>query len=65
MSNSTLPSQTHTKGIDPEKFKQMIANLAYLKSEKRGFIVGYEMEDWLAAEQELNEQYDYASRPAE
>ncbi len=65
MSNSTLPSQTHTKGIDSDKVNELIAELAYLKAEKRDFVSGYEMEDWLVAEQEINKQYDYASRPAE
>ena len=30
-----------------------IAELAYLKAESRGFEPGYELEDWLEAEQEL------------
>ncbi len=30
-----------------------IAELAYYKAEKRGFAPGYELEDWLEAEQEF------------
>ena len=30
-----------------------IAEIAYLKAESRGFEPGYELEDWLEAEQEL------------
>ncbi|MGZ4954490.1 MAG: DUF2934 domain-containing protein [Methylobacter sp.] len=30
-----------------------IAELAYYKSENRGFAPGYELEDWLEAEQEF------------
>ncbi|MGZ5008842.1 MAG: DUF2934 domain-containing protein [Methylobacter sp.] len=30
-----------------------IAELAYYKAENRGFISGYELDDWLAAEQEF------------
>jgi len=30
-----------------------IAELAYYKAENRGFAPGYELEDWLAAEQEF------------
>ncbi len=30
-----------------------IAELAYYKAEKRGFTPGYELEDWLEAEQEI------------
>lgn len=33
-----------------------IAELAYLKAEKRGFEPGHEMEDWLEAEVELNQE---------
>ena len=36
-----------------------IQELAYLKAEKRGFAPGHELEDWLEAEQEV----DDASRP--
>ncbi len=31
-----------------------IAELAYYKAEQRGFEPGHEMDDWLAAERELN-----------
>jgi len=30
-----------------------IAELAYLKAERRGFAPGYELDDWLEAEQEV------------
>jgi hypothetical protein len=43
-----------------ERHRQ-IAELAYLKAEQRGFEPGHEMEDWLAAEAEV----DKASRPLE
>ena len=33
----------------------VIAEAAYFKSEKRGFQIGHEIEDWLEAEQELAE----------
>ena len=33
---------------------QMIAEAAYYRAERRGFVPGYEMEDWIAAEIELN-----------
>jgi len=33
----------------------LIAEAAYLKSEKRGFAPGFEEADWLEAEQELAE----------
>ncbi len=31
-----------------------IAELAYFKAESRGFLPGYELSDWLEAEQELS-----------
>ena len=33
----------------------VIAEVAYYKAEKRGFAPGNEMQDWLEAEQEINE----------
>jgi hypothetical protein len=32
----------------------MIAEAAYLRAERRGFIPGHESEDWLAAEVEVD-----------
>ena len=43
-----------------ERHRQ-IAELAYYKAEQRGFAPGHELEDWLAAEAEV----DQASRPLE
>ena len=37
-----------------QSYKANIAEVAYLKAESRGFIPGYEVDDWLAAEQECN-----------
>jgi hypothetical protein len=33
-----------------------IANLAYLKAQRRGFAPGHELEDWLAAEEEVDQR---------
>ena len=33
---------------------QEVAETAYLKAEKRGFLPGYELSDWLEAEQEVS-----------
>jgi hypothetical protein len=46
----------NTIPIDPDKFREMVAERAYSKSEKRGFIAGHEMEDWLEAEEEIKNQ---------
>jgi len=43
-----------------ERHRQ-IAELAYYKAQQRGFEPGHELEDWLAAEAEV----DKASRPLE
>ncbi|HTW39046.1 MAG TPA: DUF2934 domain-containing protein [Steroidobacteraceae bacterium] len=32
----------------------MIAKAAYLRAERRGFVPGFEDEDWLAAEKEVD-----------
>ena len=37
-------------GIEPEVRRQMVAIEAYFLAERRGFAIGYEVEDWLAAE---------------
>lgn len=39
---------------DDEKYSD-IAECAYFKAEARGFRSGHEMEDWLAAEIEINQ----------
>jgi hypothetical protein len=33
--------------------RSIIAEAAYFRAEKRGFVLGHEMEDWLAAEIEV------------
>ncbi len=43
---------------DEERHRK-IEELAYLKAEQRGFVSGYEVQDWLDAEKEV----DDASRP--
>jgi hypothetical protein len=48
--------------IDPDKFRKMIAECAYYKAEKRGFAAGHDIEDWLEAEQEINNQRFYWSQ---
>jgi hypothetical protein len=39
--------------IDSDVLRDMIAEAAYFKAEKRGFVPGDEMEDWLKAEKEI------------
>ena len=40
--------------VSPEARHAMIAEAAYLRAERRGFAPGREMEDWLAAEKEID-----------
>lgn len=52
--------QKSNKGVFGEdRFKKMVAERAYCKSEKRGFVGGHEMEDWIEAESEIKNQYFY------
>lgn len=49
----------HIGVIESDKLRQMVAERAYYKAEKRGFTDGYEMQDWLDAESEVREQCAY------
>jgi hypothetical protein len=40
--------------VSDEARRSMISEAAYLRAERRGFIAGYEVEDWLVAERELD-----------
>jgi hypothetical protein len=39
-----------------ENRRASIAEAAYFKSERRGFVPGHEIEDWLAAEEEVDQR---------
>ena len=41
-------------GVTPEARHALIAESAYLRAERRGFMPGREAEDWLAAEAEVD-----------
>jgi hypothetical protein len=55
------PSMPRQSGELLEERHRQIAELAYYKAQQRGFAPGHELEDWLAAEAEV----DKASRPLE
>lgn len=55
-------SQQNNHNIDPDKFRGMVAERAYFKAEKRGFVAGHEIEDWLEAEQEVSNQCHHWSQ---
>jgi hypothetical protein len=40
----------HCNPVVPDKFREMVADRACFKAEKRGFAAGHEMEDWIEAE---------------
>jgi hypothetical protein len=40
--------------IDPDKRRSMVAEAAYFFAEHRGFEPGYEINDWLAAEDQID-----------
>jgi hypothetical protein len=46
-----------------ESREARIAEAAYWRAERRGFVAGQELDDWLAAEREIDE--DLAKRSAE
>ncbi len=45
-----------TPTVSPEHRYHMIATAAYFLAERRGFAGGYEMQDWIAAEAEIDAQ---------
>jgi len=52
---SQLSSITPTEvGMSDDARRAMIAEAAYLRAEERGFAHGYELEDWLTAESEVD-----------
>ncbi|HEY8506795.1 MAG TPA: DUF2934 domain-containing protein [Steroidobacteraceae bacterium] len=50
----TSSASSGPKSITPEMRRAMIAEAAYLRAERRGFAPGGEVEDWLAAEREVD-----------
>lgn len=42
-----------TARIPNQDYQEMVSQAAYYKAEQRGFIPGYEEEDWLEAENEI------------
>ena len=46
-------SDPNFKISDEEAKRRLIADIAYLSAEERGFAPGYELDDWLQAEQEV------------
>ena len=57
MTHSNTPNNSYYENINLDKFHKMVAECAYRKAEKRGFIAVYETEDWLEAGQEISNQF--------
>lgn len=51
---STASARKLDVAIDPERRRALIAEAAYLRAERRGFVPGHEEEDWLTAEAEVD-----------
>jgi hypothetical protein len=57
MDKKPLPVRAMPPATEPgePQRKSLIAEAAYYRAEKRGFAPGEELEDWLAAEKEIDE----------
>lgn len=50
--------------VSPDVRRNMIAETAYYRAKRRGFAPGYEIEDWLAAECEVDTALTIGVAPA-
>jgi hypothetical protein len=53
-----VAAQPPTLEVSADARRGMIAEAAYLRAERRGFAPGYELEDWIAAENEVDSLLD-------
>jgi hypothetical protein len=53
-SHKILAAHLTAAGVTAEERYQLIAKAAYYRAEHRGFVPGAELEDWLAAEAEID-----------
>jgi len=49
----TTATSSASTGVSSEEKHQLIAKAAYFRAERRSFVPGYELEDWLDAEAEI------------
>lgn len=57
MKKTTKKQNNEALIIDVTDFNNQVAECAYYKAEQRGFLPGYEEQDWIEAEHEmLNKQ---------
>lgn len=50
----TVAPRTISRELAPEQRQQLIAQAAYFIAERRGFVPGNELDDWLQAEAEID-----------
>ncbi len=50
--------------VSEEERRHLIAESAYFRAERRSFVPGYELEDWLAAEIEIEKRLDELHLPS-
>ncbi len=62
---NSVQKPNNMEAINMDRFQKMVAERAYCKYEKRGFVSGHEMEDWFAAESEIQSQFFYWIHDAE
>jgi hypothetical protein len=55
VSGNRIESAAFVTGDLNTEREQLIREAAYFRAEQRGFVPGHEIDDWLAAERELNE----------
>jgi hypothetical protein len=60
------PLRFSKRVVSADEMRRLVAEAAYFRAEARKFASGNEVEDWLAAEQEITEQFVMAGpMPAE
>lgn len=59
VANFNSVQKSNKEIFDKDLFQKMVAERAYCKSERRDFVGGHEMDDWLEAESEIKNQYFY------
>lgn len=60
----SAPHRRRPAAPAPEHFRAMVAEAAYFRAERRGFLPGAEIEDWLAAEAEVASSIGRPAVPA-
>jgi len=56
----STPALTFSQFVGPEQRAALIAEAAFFRAEKRSFAPGHEVEDWLAAETEVDAKLMHA-----